>query len=144
MFLDTLAVGDTTLEANLKKLWGTNVDPVKVKGLTNIPWRKTLPKSLTFGNLVFHAMGSKINPNANVLFNKEVNNMKEGVWAKDKLVEEKKYKALFEGVAKGKTDSAKLHSVHRNVGDTGSHRPELTRLTVSRYSQYLTICKIQI
>jgi hypothetical protein len=121
MFLDTLSGGDKTFQANLKKLWDANVDTVKVKALTNIPWRTLLPKSLTFGNLVFHAMGSKINPNANVLFNKEVNNMKEGVWVQDDLVEKDKYKALFEGVAQGKEDSAKLHSVHRNVGDTGSH-----------------------
>jgi hypothetical protein len=144
MFLQDLAGGDKTFKANLKKLWLADVDTVKVKALTNIPWTEVLPKSLTFGNLVFHAMGSKINPKANVLFNKEVNNMKEGVWTKSKLVKDDKYKALFEGVAQGKTDSAKLHSVHRNVGDIGSHCPRSTRITNFRYSQCLTICKTRM
>jgi hypothetical protein len=121
MFLDKLANSDKTFQANLQKLWNAKVDLPKFKSLTSIPWRNGLSGSQTFSNLVFHAMGSKVNPQANVLFNKEVNNMKEGVWVKDDLVEDKKYKALYEGVAKGKTDSAKLHSVHRNVGDIGSH-----------------------
>jgi hypothetical protein len=119
MFLADLAKGDKTFQANLEKLWNAKVDLPKFKSLTSIPWRNGLAGSQTFSNLVFHAMGSKVNPQANVLFNKEVNNMKELAWTKERLVQKDKYQALFEGVAKGKTDSAKLHSVHRNVGDIG-------------------------
>jgi hypothetical protein len=119
MFLDKLANGDKTFQANLEKLWEAKVDLTKFKSLTSIPWRNGLAGSQTFSNLVFHAMGSKVNPQANVLFNKEVNNMKELAWSKQGLVQKDKYKSVFEGVAKGKIDSAKLHSVHRNVGDIG-------------------------
>jgi hypothetical protein len=89
------------------------------KALIGIPWASNLKQTrknpLTFNDVVFQAMGSKLNPNANVLFDEEVNGIKKSLWTGEDPVHKIKYSSLVQDVLDGKVNSAKLHSVHRNV-----------------------------
>lgn len=80
--------------------------------------KKPSKGDLTFNDLVFHALGSKANWEANVLADKEVNNVKESLWAKEDPMQARKFDALVSDILEGKRPSSELHSVHRNVSRT--------------------------
>ena len=114
LFVDHISKTDPTLKTNLIAHWKATVPLDKAKKL-NVPWVSEIKSATTFSDLVFHALGSKINPKVNALCDKKVNGFKADIWVGEEPVEKKKYQNLVTAVLNGKTDSAKIHSVHRNV-----------------------------
>lgn len=132
LFVDHISKTDPTLKTNLIAHWKAAVPPEKAKKL-NVPWASGVKSATTFNDLVFHALGSKINPKVNALCDKRVNGFKADIWVGDEPVEKGKYEALVTAVLNGKTNSNKIHSVHRNVSLLASnHLMCTTKLIIDR------------
>jgi hypothetical protein len=132
LFVDHISKTDPTLKTNLIAHWKAAVPLAKAKKL-NLPWASEIKSATTFSDLIFHALGSKINPKVNALCDKKVNGFKADIWVGDEPVEKKKHENLVTAVLNGKTDSAKIHSVHRNVSlPTSRNLMSPTKLTIDR------------
>lgn len=136
LFVDSISKTDPTLKANLIANWGAAIPAAKAKAV-GVPWAAQIKSATTFNDLLFNALGSKINPGVNALCEKGVNGFKADIWVRDEPVEKTKYATLVKAVLAGKSDSAKLHSAHRNVcgTDPGTFMCA-TQLTLARYLHF--------
>jgi hypothetical protein len=119
LFVNHISKTDPALKTNLIAHWKAAVPIDKAKKL-NVPWASEIKSATTFSDLVFHTLGSKTNLKVNALCDKKVNRFKSDIWVSDEPVDKKKYENLVTSVLNGKTDSAKIHSVHQNVSLPGS------------------------
>ncbi|KAJ4987111.1 Killer toxin subunits alpha/beta 4 [Stagonosporopsis vannaccii] len=97
LFVDHISKGDATLKANLIANWKASVPAAKAKAV-NVPWAAQLKSAMEFNDLLFHALGSKINSGVNALCDKGVNGFKADVWVREEPVEKTKYSNLVKAV----------------------------------------------
>ncbi|KAJ4383399.1 hypothetical protein N0V86_001446 [Didymella sp. IMI 355093] len=114
LFVDSISKADPTLKSNLIANWKAAVPAAKAQAVS-VPWAAKVKSATTFNDFLFHALGSKLNPGVNAICDKGVNGFKADVWVREEPVEKTKYSNLVKAVLAGKTDSAKIHSAHRNV-----------------------------